>query len=283
MIRRAFKVFAYYLADVKNKLFNPAYKLQKLNIGGVGLKVYQGTFTKEDKDDAWLAFLVKEAKVIFDVGANMGWTAILANVFGSPERVFLIDPNPIALTYASGNMIINDFAPRCTFIKSFVSSNPGEKVKFYTIDTGAAGSMFVSHAKTASALNNWFWVSTTTIDQLVAEHNVTPDLIKIDVEGAEQLVLLGAQRLARANNVKFFIEMHANSEMSMEQNANSILAWCGENGYRAWYLTDAVELLSAEQIKHRGRCHLLLLKFNVDYPERLREIKQSDKLPSSSK
>lgn len=274
-----YKIITFYLADLKNKLFNPAYRLRRWVINGRELKMYRGTFVKEDKDDGWLSYLVKDTKVFFDVGANMGWTAMLANVFGSPDKLVLIDPNPLALTYASGNMIINDFSSRCTFIKSFVSSKQGEKVKFYTIATGAAGSMFVSHAKTASALSNWFWVSTTTIDQLVAEHDVIPDLIKIDVEGAEYLVLLGAQATAKTNKVRFFIEMHANSEMSMEQNANSILSWCSENGYRAWYLTEGTELLAAEQIKHRGRCHLLLLRADQEYPEALKHIKQGASLP----
>lgn len=281
MIRRFYKVIAYALADIKNKLFNPAYRLRRWVINGRELKMYRGTFVKEDKDDGWLSYLVKDTEVFFDVGANMGWTAILANVFGTPDRLVLIDPNPLALTYASGNMIINDFSSRCTFVKSFVSSKQGEKVKFYTIDTGAAGSMFVSHAKTASALSNWFWVSTTTIDHLVAELKVVPDLIKIDVEGAEHLVLLGAQATARNNAIRFFIEMHSNAEMSMEQNAASILNWCAENGYRAWYLADGTELLSAEQIKHRGRCHLLLLRKDKEYPEGLRHIKQGARLPIS--
>jgi FkbM family methyltransferase len=232
-----------------------------------------------DNDGAWYAYLVRDAHVIFDIGANVGWTALLACVYGRPNRIVLVDPNPMALTFAAGNLAMNDFAENCVFVKRFISDKPGDKVKFFTVGPGAAGSMFAVHAKTASSLASWFWVSTTTVDELSSRLKLVPDLIKIDVEGAEHLVLLGAAKVAQKGNPKIFVEVHSNSELSMEDNCRRILNWAATNGYAVWYLTDGTQITTPDHIKHRGRCHVLLLKEGIGYPEDLRSINQGAELP----
>ncbi|MBX2944888.1 MAG: FkbM family methyltransferase [Cyclobacteriaceae bacterium] len=280
MIKQWIKSIRYFLRRIVNGYCNPLYKIDTVKLFDKTYKIYKGTFGGIDKDDAWYATLVRDAKVIFDIGANVGWTALLAHVYGSPLKVVLIDPNPNALAYAAGNMIMNDFSENSIFIKSFVADKVGEKVKFFTVDVGAAGSMYSSHAKTASSLNSWYWVSTITVDELTTKLNIFPDLIKIDVEGAEHLVLLGASKLCSLNKVKVFVEMHSNRELSMAKNAELILSWCAEQGYKAWYLTTGDELITPSQIASRGRCHLLLLPSSYEYPVQFKSIKQGDALPS---
>jgi FkbM family methyltransferase len=280
ILSQKIKVLRSYLRYLKNKFFNPLHRFQNINIGGKNLQVYHGTFTKLDKDDAWLASLMEDSKVIFDVGANIGWTALLANVYGNPKHIVLIDPNALALTYAAGNLIMNDFAINATIVRAFASNREKEEVKFFTVDVGAAGSMYSNHAKTARDLNSWFFASTVTLDKLSERLNIVPDFIKIDVEGAERLVLQGASKLCLLNEIKVFVEMHSNQELTMASNAEYILNWCKEKNYKAWYLTNGEELMTPEQISSRGRCHLLLLPINQDYPSKLRDIKQGDTLPS---
>lgn len=281
-MKQRIKSLRYFLKSIVNRYFNPLHKIESLKLGGKTLKSFKGTFVHVDKDDAWFATLVKDAKVIFDVGANVGWTALLAHTYGRPQKVVMIDPNPRALTFAAGNLIMNDFIENTILIKSFMADKIGEKVKFFTVDVGAAGSMFSSHAKTASSLNSWFWVSTTTLDELSSRLNLVPDLVKIDVEGAEHLVLLGATEVCSAKPIKIFVEMHSNKELTMHENASHVLEWCRKHNYKAWYLTTASELLSPDQISSRGRCHLLLLPKGEKYPVDLKNIKQGDPLPQES-
>ena len=53
-------------------------------------------------------------------------------------------------------------------------------------------------------------VPTTTIDEFCARQGILPDLIKIDVEGAELAVLKGARETIRAagKHLALFVEMH---------------------------------------------------------------------------
>ena len=94
--------------------------------------------------------------------------------------------------------------------------------------------------------------------------------MKIDVEGAEALVLEGAKNLAKTTDIKILVEMHSNVDLKMEDNASKILKWCKEVGYEAWYLKTNKKMVSPEIIKHRGRCHLLLIPAKYDYLEYLK-------------
>jgi len=270
------------LSQLWNRFFGVRHKIVEETVRGKLLRVYKGTIRKQpDKDDAWFAHLVMDKQVVFDVGANIGYTALLGNIYGNPKTILLIDPNPLALASAAANMILNDLSSNCRFVAAFVSDKSKEKVKFYTVGRGAAGSMFKSHAKSASKLNSWYWVPTLTLDDVAEEQNMDPDFIKIDVEGAEHLVLRGSGKLAKRKRVHYFVEMHSNTNMSMVQNAELILEWCREYEYKAWYMRDAIQLKDAEQIAHRGKCHLLLLPEGTDYPDSIRNVPQGAALPTN--
>ena len=113
--------------------------------------VLQGTIRAEDKDDAWYFALVKHHNKIFDLGANIGYTSILASYFDADKTVVLADPNPDALAMASANLIRNGLSINKQFVPAFVSDKCGEKVKFYTVGIGEAGSMFASAAESRKA------------------------------------------------------------------------------------------------------------------------------------
>lgn len=238
-------------------------------------RVVKGTLrTKPDYDDAWLLALGYEAEVVFDIGSNIGQSALLLLHPGQVREIVLVDANPLALSQAAQNLILNGLCQRARFICAFASDRATETVDFYTIGTGAAGSFFASHARTASVLKAKQSVPTTTIDGLTEALNCLPDLVKIDVEGAEFLVLQGATDLARRQMTRFFVEMHSNAELPMSGNAQNILDWCRQVGYEAWYLKEKIKLTTPQPIAHRGRCHLLLLPADKSLPQGLAGLEQ---------
>jgi hypothetical protein len=60
-----------------------------------------------------------------------------------------------------------------------------------------------------------------------------------------------------------------------------MLNWCLEMNYKAWYLKTGELLPSAEAIKHRGKCHLLLLPIEKKYPNYLKGVAAHAPLPKS--
>ena len=251
------------------------------SLGGVVLKVRKGTIRQNvDMDDAWQAFLVKDKNVIFDIGSNIGYFSLLSKVYGSPAHVVLVDPNPEALSIAASNLIVNGMSTNCSFVLAFVSDTINDKVRFYTAGSGAAGSIYPEHAKTAAKANSWFWAQTLTVDEIAHRTGLFPDFIKIDVEGAEAGVLNGISNVLKEKKMMITVEMHSNASLSMEQNATQVLEWCRRNSYTAWYLKEAEPLNDPARIADRGRCHLLLLPPGIEFPAEIRETKQGDPLPS---
>lgn len=255
--------------------------IESVEFLGKELEVIKGTVRKtHDKDDAWLFELAKHHRIIFDVGCNIGQAAILMLSNASVERIALIDPNPKALAWAAENLIMNNLSDKAHFVPAFISEKSGEKIELYTVGAGAAGSKFTGFAKTATRADSHFTVETLTLDLLSERLNLKPDLVKIDVEGAEYDVLRGATKLALEDCPVFFVEMHSGPELSIVNNTERILDWCGQVGYRAWYLKTK-EPLSIESINTRGRYHALLLPSDHEFPRYLKTINEGSEITVS--
>jgi FkbM family methyltransferase len=226
-------------------------------------------------DDGWVLALLPLSRCFFDVGCNVGFFSLVAAVDDSSRWAVLIDANPLALGRAAENLIINSFAQRSRFVLGFVSSSSGDPVTFFTVGAGAAGSRYPSHSASASAAQSSIMSRSVRLDEICAEQGLWPDLVKIDVEGAESEVLYGAERVAARKEATFLVEMHSRAELPMAENGRRVLDWCSRVGYDAYYLKDHVRLAAPEQISHRGRCHLLLIPMGDRYPDRLKRIPQS--------
>lgn len=265
------------LSAYKTKLLGQPAGTEVAEIAGRTLTVARGTMpARTDRDAAWWYALCRHYNMIYDIGSNVGYSSILACLHRPDRHILLADPNPAALKAANENMVRNNMNINKLYVNSFVSDKKGQEVKFYSIGTGSAGSMYGSHAESARAVNAHYMVPTTTVDELVKETGQVPDLVKIDVEAAESFVLNGSVQLAEKQHAVFFVEMHGPQEMPMLKNAGLVLEWCKKANYTAWYLKEHTELTDAKQIAHRGRCHLLLLPNGMAYPDYLKGIEEGD-------
>lgn len=249
---------------------------------GIPTRTVRGTIRKQtDYDDAWFLALAQNSRIIFDIGCNSGYTALMAFVCDPNKHILLVDANPLVMAVAVKNLALNKMIDNARAFVGFVSDKPDETLTFFTVGSGAAGSMFKTHAKTAGRANASMSVTTTTIDILVKQYNLIPDFVKIDVEGAESFVLNGSKELASNKKTMFLVEMHSSPEMSMTENAGRILRWCNETGFTAWYMKSKEILQVEQQIAQRGKCHLLLQPTGWNYPDFLANINQGDPLPSA--
>lgn len=241
----------------------------------LGHQVYvsNGAFSqRHDKDDAWLYALAQHNKYILDIGCNIGQSSMLF-LIGTENQLLAVDPNPDALAMCAENLIHNDLVQNARFICTFCGERNGE-IEFFSSLTDAAGSMHKGFAKTSGAIGESRMVKTKTVDSIVDDLNFKPDLIKIDVEGAEQYVLKG-MNIVLSNNPIIFVEMHSGPEMTIVQNTDAVLDWCQKQNYYAYYLKNHQLITDSEIIKNRGRYHLLLLANGVPYPEYLKSIPEN--------
>lgn len=263
--------------SIYNFLIKRGFKLRKQSVQVVGSRNYliiNDSLRTDDYDDAWTLAIARRSHVIFDIGSNMGQAALLMMYSDNIQNIFLVDPNPEALSIAAENFIFNNLSHLAHFIPSFVSDKADETIEFYTVGAGAAGSMYSKHAKTAATNKSHLNVPTTTIDKLCEFYKVYPDFIKIDVEGAELMVLKGAVKTVEKQRPKILVEMHSNPDLPMTENATMLLDWCTKNGYTPWYMKNATVIENIETVSKRGRFHAFLLPAGVDYPSYLRTLGQ---------
>jgi FkbM family methyltransferase len=257
----------------------PSWETRK--VLGIPIKVRHGIVrAMPDYDDGWTYALLTEAKTFVDVGCNLGWFSLLACLQNPNKKVIAIDANPLALAITAENLFANGFSHQIRFVLAFLSSLDEGEVDFYTIGAGAAGSRFATHAKSASSRSSSFRVTIHTLDRMLADLGVLPDLIKIDVEGAEYEVLQGAKGITQSCHPRFLVEMHATREIHMSENGRNVLNWCEAMGYIAFYLKNHSQVTSPDSFFHRGRCHLLLQPSGQVFPEVLFRIEQGASLES---
>lgn len=242
---------------------------------GVAVTVCRGTVRRTpDYDDAWFAACACHSNIILDVGANIGQEALLALVARPESEVFLVEANPEALLIAAENLILNNLIHRTRLTCAFAGDSDDNTIAFWTIGAGAAGSIFPGHAASAARLHRSISARTVTLDRIARDYAIVPDLVKIDVEGAETLVLNGCMEIAAHMRTRFLVELHSPPELPMRVNAERVLGWATRCNYQPWYLKNHSLLSSPDEVADRGRCHLLLQPRGWPYPKWLARIPQ---------
>lgn len=153
-----------------------------------------GTY-EADKQRAFAAHL-HPGLTVYDVGANVGFYSLIASRVGGAVVAF--EPVPRNLNFLRRHLELNG-AANARVVAAAVGAANGT-VHF---DFGAHPSC----GRVACSGN--LEVAMVSLDQLLAEGSVPePDLIKIDVEGAEADVLAGAERLLRRRHPTIFLATH---------------------------------------------------------------------------
>jgi FkbM family methyltransferase len=141
-----------------------------------------------------IAELVNSGDHVIDVGANIGYYAIMfASLVGREGSVLCIEPEPDNLIELKRNVTGN----KLTNVE-ILGAAAGEKVGRVSFSRGING-------RVASELNGHLDVDMVLLDSLVYDKI---DLIKIDVEGYEGQVLAGAQRILADLHPNLFVEVH---------------------------------------------------------------------------
>jgi FkbM family methyltransferase len=229
--------------------------------------------TYVDYDYAWLSALAGGDARFMDVGAGFGLTAMLcARRMRSDGRCLLIDLSRENLGLAIRNLVRAGIGDRTEVVLARAGSES-------RLDAASLEARRISIAAGApAALSRLRRIrgdaGETTVDALSERFGFAPDLVKIDVEGAERHVLAGAVATVTKHKPLIQVELHSFAPMTMRENAGAVLDWCSQHGYAMWYLAKATRVRDAGALATRGRCHVLLAPLDTEYPSALRGIAQ---------
>jgi len=164
-----------------------------------------------------------------DVGANHGYyTLIMADAVGRGGRVAPVEPTPRLADLLRQTLDVNGF-PAVSVVPEAATDSDGQTLQLVV---PARRSMNARLSSAAGPTDAVFEVKSVTVDSLTRAWPRV-DLIKIDVEGAEEGVWRGMQRTV-ADNPGLVVILEFNVERY--QDARSFLGQIELAGFRLRYI-----------------------------------------------
>ena len=176
----------------------------KFNTGGGRPGYALGTW--EPQVQSVLASTLASGHVMYDIGAASGFYAVIAaRAVGSTGQVVAFEPMPESAARLRHNIALNEFT-NVHVLELALGESVGTAKLVAGIEedqAGLKGSLASNESSTPVE------VEVTTIDRLVDEGALPPpDIIKMDIEGAEIEVLGGAERTLSQRRPVLLIESH---------------------------------------------------------------------------
>jgi FkbM family methyltransferase len=196
---------------------------------------------------AGLQEFVPAGSLAIDVGANVGFFTILfAEWVGTTGQVIAIEPEPRNFHHLNLALERGGLASHVRALR--------------VVAAAAAGSTFleINHVHPAdhkiSRDGTGLEVQAVKLDDLVADPKpARPSLIKIDVQGAEMMVLRGASNILEGARPALFVELHEAGLNRFGSSVTEVFNYLSQFGYQAHWLTRAGLHPKASQSEIRAR------------------------------
>ncbi len=191
---------------------------------------WNGTY----QDDVQMCFrlLLQEGDVVFDIGGHFGLMSIVADqLVGNSGQVIAFEPNPQSRQTLQYHLDLNK-ATNVTIEPVGLLDKVGT-LDFY-ITEASANSTFVKTFANSRQYEKTV-VNIDTLDGYVQRTGISPNFIKIDIEGAEYECLLGGEETIRSAKPIIMTEFNPNSQTNSILDERRALYLLKDYGY-SFYL-----------------------------------------------
>ena len=186
-----------------------------------------------------LVELSKDKNVVFDIGGHVGLCALpMSQNISKNGKVYTFEPSNLNRTYLKRHLEFNDVA-NVKVIDKLLGDKKTDDVEFYELKD-VSGTPSIVNIK-----SNFIQTtkSQTTLDLFCSENALVPDLIKIDVEGAEFFVLEGSRKTLTKYHPDIMLSLHPKHLEKLGRSVEEIFDICDELGYKL------VDCIAGEKIK----------------------------------
>jgi FkbM family methyltransferase len=183
---------------------------------------YQGKARERDTMEAFARLVPKGATVI-EAGAHIGYISMyFASLAGPEGRVVVFEPGPNNQKYLERNVaglanvewigkaVADEVGTVSFYCDNLTGQNNSMLSDFKAAETNAAGSGIALERLEVK-------VEATTLDAFCADRGLAPDFIKVDVEGAEAMVVRGMRSVLRTARPRLMIEIADPDDAALER------------------------------------------------------------------
>ena len=178
--------------------------------------------SKMSAEQEYLSALDLNSKIIFDIGAFVGYLSL----FFASRGAFVVayEPNPVNRRKLERNLELNKICPHCVRDVALGAAAGVLELSYSNARAGEASLVLGGGPEKCC-------VRVTTLDDEIVQGQPVPDFLKVDVEGAELLVLQGARNLIGQRHPQWFIELHGSTPEDKMQRAREVIGTLLSAGY----------------------------------------------------
>ena len=159
--------------------------------------------TKEPETIYFFDNYLNEGDIYFDIGANVGVFSIYPAKRYNDIQIYSFEPEVSNLAYLKENIIENSITEKVAIYGLGISNSVGlSKLHLQDLTTGSA--LHTEDTKniesSATGNNPIIWtegIYTVSLDYFCEELNIVPNVIKIDTDGNESKILMGATNVLK--------------------------------------------------------------------------------------
>ncbi len=190
-----------------------------------------------DEEFRLVKYLIKNLQgndVFFDIGANYGFYTYLAQEIC--KKVCSFEPNTKVFYF-----LLKNGKRENTFIENLAISSFTGRSKLYTSKENSGISTLNKDTVNMKEWESWNYseshnINTITLDSYIKSKNITPSVLKIDVEGGEKSVLEGGEIFLRSNSPIVILEVWSgNMGKNISMKAVGLLR---NMGYKSHYIDE---------------------------------------------
>lgn len=195
---------------------------------------YFGPNMHEREEIELLPDLLKGVHSFVDVGASLGPYSFFANKILTGGTIFCIEADPIRFHRLKelSEQWEKTSDNKIKVLHAAAADKEG-KMDFYLTDASISGGLFKHHVPDPVLSKSLNWTKTevavVTLDGLFRDAD--PDLVKIDVEGAEYRVLLGAREILQRGKSRFLVEVHPWGDEPIKKTPADVFNLFAQFGY----------------------------------------------------
>jgi len=148
---------------------------------------------------------IKKGMRVVDIGAHIGYfTIIFSKLVGGGGKVYAFEPEPYNYKLLVKNIELNNLSNSNIVLECCALSDKKGVVKLF-LDKSNLGNVSMAKGNIPTVdLGKEVEVETVTLDDYLQDQKV--DFIKMDIQGAEGLVIDGAKEVFTKNKLKLLIE-----------------------------------------------------------------------------